>query len=71
VVILWPSKHLSCDRCVSLADRLGPSGLTTIGPEVLPDATEKCHVLVRASRLCGARKPILGGVAERPGVLRY
>jgi hypothetical protein len=57
VVILWPSKRLSPERCASLIDRMRPAGLAPIGPAVLPDAVGKFHVLVRAPRLECARKP--------------
>ena len=60
VVILWPTKYLSAERCASLADRLKPAGLTPIGPDILPAATGKVYVLVRTARLECARKPTPG-----------
>jgi hypothetical protein len=60
VVILWPTKHLSAERCTALVDRLKPAGLTPIGPDILPVATGKVYVLVRAGRLECARRPTPG-----------
>jgi hypothetical protein len=60
VVILWPSKRLSPQRCTSLIGRLKPVGLTPLAPDILPDAVDKFHVLVRADRLECARKPTQG-----------
>ena len=46
VVILWPTKRLTSERCLLLVERLQTSGLKPIRPEALPEAAGKFHVLV-------------------------
>jgi hypothetical protein len=60
VVILWPTKRLSSERCASLAERMTPAGLRPIAPEALPEAAKRYIVLVRTNRLECARKPTPG-----------
>lgn len=55
VVILWPSKRLSAEQCDSIAEHLKKAGLQPVAPDVLPNAPDNLHVLVRANRLESAR----------------
>jgi hypothetical protein len=57
VVILWPTKRLTTEHCTSLIERMKPSGLTPIHPDVLPEAANRFFVLVRAEKIVRARKP--------------
>jgi hypothetical protein len=57
IVILWPTKRLSSERCMVLAERMKPAGLTPVAPEALPEAAGRYFVLVRANHLECAQKP--------------
>jgi hypothetical protein len=56
VVILRPSRQLTPKRCLALVERMRWLGLAPVGADILPDASDEFHLLVRARWLQVARQ---------------